>query len=88
MMNEKKWLSVYPDSISKEIKVPEFPMQRILQNACQSYPNNTAITFYDRKISYQELFHASQAFASALQKKVFKKAIVSPSCYLTVRNTL
>ena len=45
MMNEKKWLSVYPDSISKEIKVPEFPMQRILQNACESHPNNTAITF-------------------------------------------
>jgi long-chain acyl-CoA synthetase len=84
MMNEKKWLSVYPDSISKEIKVPEFPMQRILQNACQSYPNNTAITFYDRKISYQELFHASQAFASALQKKGVQKgdrvAIMLPNC--------
>lgn len=83
MMNEKKWLSVYPDSISKEIKVPEFPMQRILQNASQSHPNNTAITFYDRKISYQELFHASQAFASALQKKGVQKgdrvAIMLPS---------
>lgn len=84
MMNEKKWLSVYPDSISKEIKVPEFPMQRILQNACQAYPNNTAITFYGRKISYQELFHASQAFASALQKKGVQKgdrvAIMLPNC--------
>lgn len=28
MMNEKKWLSMYPDSIPKEIKVPEFPMQK------------------------------------------------------------
>jgi long-chain acyl-CoA synthetase len=84
MMNEKKWLSVYPDSISKEIKVPEFPMQRILQNACESHPNNTAITFYDRKISYQELFHASRAFASALQKKGVQKgdrvAIMLPNC--------
>lgn len=84
MMNEKKWLSVYPDSISKEIKVPEFPMQRILQNACESHPNNTAITFYDRKISYQELFHASRAFASALQKQGVQKgdrvAIMLPNC--------
>lgn len=84
MMNEKKWLSVYPDSISKEIKVPEFPMQRILQNACQAYPTNTAITFYGRKISYQELFHAAQAFASALQKKGVQKgdrvAIMLPNC--------
>lgn len=86
MTNGKKWLSVYPDSISKEIKVPDFPMQRILQNACQSYPTNTAITFYNQKITYQELFLASQAFASALQKKGFKRAIVSLSCCLTVRN--
>ena len=70
MMNEKKWLSMYPDSIPKEIKVPEFPMQQILKNTFQSYPNNTAITFYGRKISYQELFFASQAFASALQQTI------------------
>ncbi|KWW11184.1 MULTISPECIES: long-chain fatty acid--CoA ligase [Peribacillus] len=84
MTNGKKWLSVYPDSISKEIKVPDFPMQRILQNACQSYPTNTAITFYNQKITYQELFLASQAFASALQKKGIQKgdrvAIMLPNC--------
>ncbi|MEJ9231218.1 long-chain fatty acid--CoA ligase [Peribacillus butanolivorans] len=84
MMNEKKWLSMYPDSIPKEIKVPEFPMQQILKNTFQSYPNNTAITFYGRKISYQELFFASQAFASALQQKSVQKgdrvAIMLPNC--------
>ncbi|MGE6379003.1 long-chain-fatty-acid--CoA ligase [Peribacillus muralis] len=83
-MNDKKWLSVYPDSISKEIKVPDFPMQKILQNACQSYPSNTAITFYNQKITYQELYFKSQAFASALQRKGVKKgdrvAIMLPNC--------
>lgn len=84
MMNDKKWLSVYPESISKEIKVPDVPMQKILQNACQSYPSNTAITFYNQKITYQELYIMSQAFASALQKKGVKKgdrvAIMLPNC--------
>ncbi|WP_285766733.1 long-chain fatty acid--CoA ligase [Peribacillus sp. SI8-4] len=83
-MNEKKWLSMYPESISKEIMVPDFPMHKILQNACQSYPDNTAITFYNQKITYQELFLASQAFASSLQKKGVKKgdraAIMLPNC--------
>lgn len=83
-MTEKKWLSVYPDSVSKEIEVPDIPMQQILQNTFQSYPNHTAITFYGRKLSYQELFLASQAFASALQKKGVQKgdrvALMLPNC--------
>ncbi|MGE7781255.1 long-chain-fatty-acid--CoA ligase [Peribacillus sp. NPDC097264] len=83
-MNNKRWLSVYPDSILKEIEVPEVPVQQILQKAFESYPGNTAITFYGRKISYKELFFASQAFASALQKKGVQKgdrvALMLPNC--------
>lgn len=84
VMNNKKWLSIYPESISKEINVPDIPVQQILQNTSQTYPHHTALTFYGRKITYQELFIASQAFASALQKKGVQKgdrvALMLPNC--------
>lgn len=84
VMNNKKWLSIYPESISKEINVPDIPVQQILQNTTQTYPHHTALTFYGRKITYQELYIASQAFASALQKKGVQKgdrvALMLPNC--------
>ena len=83
-MSDKKWLSVYPDSVSKEIEIPDIPMQQILQNTAQSYPEHSAITFYGKQITYQELYSASLAFASALQRKGIQKgdrvAIMLPNC--------
>ncbi|WP_419883634.1 long-chain-fatty-acid--CoA ligase [Peribacillus sp. B-H-3] len=83
-MKEKVWLSVYPESISKEIEIPDKTLPQILQETAQQFPHNHAITFYGSKINYQELNHAALSFAEALQTQGIKKgdrvAIMLPNC--------
>lgn len=83
-MNEKVWLSKYTDSIEKEINIPDISLPQILLDRAQKYPQNAAITFYGRKITYKELYTASIAFAASLQRKGIQKgdrvAIMLPNC--------
>lgn len=83
-MREKPWLSMYPDSIAKEIEIPGMTIPQVLQETAKHYPEHNAITFYTKKISYQELLFAVNLFASSLQKNGIGKgdrvAIMLPNC--------
>ncbi|RFU63496.1 long-chain-fatty-acid--CoA ligase [Peribacillus glennii] len=83
-MRKKPWLSVYPESIASEIQIPEMTIPQVLQENAKKYPENTAITFYTKKISYRELSYAVNLFASGLQKNGVQKgdrvAIMLPNC--------
>ncbi len=84
-MSEKKaWLSHYPDSINKEVEIPEKSLPDMLRETAEQYPDQYALSFYGRKMTYKELRGAAAAFAGALQKNGIKKgdrvAIMLPNC--------
>jgi long-chain acyl-CoA synthetase len=83
-MRAKPWLSAYPQSVATEIEIPNHSIPQILQDSTKRYPSNNALTFYGKKISYQELSYTVNAFASSLQKHGVKKgdrvALMLPNC--------
>lgn len=84
-MNEKKaWLVNYPDSIVKNITIPNKTLGQILQETAASYPSHNALSFYGIKMSYQQLYSATLTFTSALQQNQIQKgdrvAIMLPNC--------
>ena len=67
------WLKNYPTEVSKTLSYSVFPLYKILDDSARNYPENTALIFYNRKISYKELEALSNKFAKALQDLGFKK---------------
>ncbi|PFO04740.1 long-chain fatty acid--CoA ligase [Bacillus sp. AFS076308] len=84
MSQKKAWLEHYPESIGKTITIPEIPMGKILQETAAKFPANNALSFYGRKITYEQLNQMAQSFTSALQKNQVQKgdrvAIMLPNC--------
>jgi long-chain acyl-CoA synthetase len=84
MSVQKPWLAHYTDSIAKEIEVPNKTLPQMLLETTAKYPQNHALSFYGRKMTYQELTYASSGFASALQNNGVNKgdrvAIMLPNC--------
>jgi long-chain acyl-CoA synthetase len=50
-MRKKAWLSAYPDSVAKEIDIPDITIPQVLQKIANNYPGHNAITFYTKKIT-------------------------------------
>jgi long-chain acyl-CoA synthetase len=84
MAEQKIGMAQYPDSISSTISTPEKNLIEILQETTTKYPTNHALSFFGRKISYQQLLGLSQGFSSALQQNQVKKgdrvALMLPNC--------
>lgn len=80
----KPWFKHYPESIAKEIDIPNKTLPQMLQETTEKFPQNNAVSFYGRKFTYQEITRAAYGFASALQNKEVKKgdrvAIMLPNC--------
>ncbi|MDZ5472640.1 long-chain fatty acid--CoA ligase [Bacillus sp. 31A1R] len=84
MSTNKPWLAHYPETIAKEVEIPNKTLPQFLLDTTTKYPQQTALSFYGKKISYQELAYTVNLFASALQKKNIQKgdrvAIMLPNC--------
>ncbi|MGO8919814.1 MAG: long-chain-fatty-acid--CoA ligase [Stellaceae bacterium] len=62
------WEKSYPPGISWGEALPApVPLESFLETAEQQWPDKTAIDFYDRKISYSELFDLARRAAKGLQ---------------------
>ena len=84
-MSEKKtWHAHYPESIAADVSIPSKSMPEMLQEVTAMYPQNTALSFYGRKMIYAELQKAVYGFAASLQKNGVQKggrvAIMLPNC--------
>lgn len=55
------------------ISYPNLPLSGLLRKTAEKQPNNVAIVFRDKKITYEELNAASDRFAAALTKMGVKK---------------
>lgn len=70
---EKAWLKFWPQGVPKHIEYPEVPLFNFLKETSEKYPNNTAIVYYDKEITYKELNLFSEIFAAALRDLGVKK---------------
>lgn len=84
MTRQKPWLAHYTERIAKEVEIPNKTLPQMLLETTAQFPQNIAISFYGRKLTYQEVTYAANGFASALQNKGVQKgdrvAIMLPNC--------
>lgn len=67
-MNQRPWLSSYPEEVRPEQEIPAIPLTNYLKDAARSYPNQTAISFLGGTMRYSELLDAAYRFAHSLQR--------------------
>jgi len=81
---ERPWLKSYPEDIPVTIAYPQITIHQILANTAKKYPENTALIFIGRKMTYRELSELVDKLATALHqlgvKKGDKVALFLPNC--------
>lgn len=81
---EKIWFKEYDPGVPTSIDIPETPVHQFLAQTTQRFPNNPALIFYNRKITFAELDVLANQFAAALQANGFQKgdriALYLPNC--------
>ena len=80
---QKPWFKFWPEGIPEHIEYPEIPLFDFLRKTGEKYPNNTALVYFDKEITYKELDLTTDKFAAALNdlgvKKGDKVAIFLPN---------
>lgn len=83
-MSERVWLKHYPPTSNAEIDIPNISLGQVLQETTEKIPQNEAIIFYHKRMTYQELSGMVHVFTSALQEAGIQKgdrvAIMLPNC--------
>jgi len=54
-MYDKPWIKSYPPGVRWDAEIPLTPVQQILEESASKWPDNPAIDFMGRKITYREL---------------------------------
>ncbi|MEH7076768.1 long-chain-fatty-acid--CoA ligase [Neobacillus drentensis] len=84
MSGKQVWLAHYPESIESNVTIPNKPLGQILEETAEKYPDNSALSFYGRKFTYQQLNLLVRTFTSALQRNQVQKgdrvAVMLPNC--------
>ena len=70
---EKPWFKFWPADVRKHIDYPLVPLSDLLTSTAKDYPQNTAIVYFGKRITYRELDDAVNRFANALSKVGVKK---------------
>jgi long-chain acyl-CoA synthetase len=63
---EKPWFKFWPEGVPKSIQYPNVPLSAILTETAEKHPNNAAIVYFDKPITYRELDATCDRFATAL----------------------
>jgi long-chain acyl-CoA synthetase len=69
----KPWLKSYPNGLPPEIHIPDVTVAQAFDEAAHKWRDKTAIIFYGKKVSYTELKHLVERFATALHRLGIKK---------------
>jgi long-chain acyl-CoA synthetase len=67
-MNEMPWIRSYPDGVRWDIDITPVAVQQILDDTAAKWPDNPALQFMGRRISYRELQSLVDRAAKGLQK--------------------
>jgi long-chain acyl-CoA synthetase len=71
--SEKPWFKFWPEGVPKHIEYPEVPLFDFLRKAAEKHPEQAAVVYFHRQVTYNELDEASDRFATALDALGVKK---------------
>jgi long-chain acyl-CoA synthetase len=78
------WLKSYPKGVRPHLDYPDQPLGSFLEQAAADYPEQTALIFYGKKITYKTLLQQAERFAAALVslgiKQCDRVALILPNC--------
>ena len=66
-VREKPWLAHYDPGVPPEIQVPDIPLWRFLEESARRFPQNVALEFLGKTLSYQELWGRARRVAQGLK---------------------
>jgi len=72
-MKDKSESKFWPEGVPRSIKYPNVPLFGLLKNSAEKHPNNPAIIFQDKRVTFKELDTVSDKFAAALHDMNVKK---------------
>lgn len=70
---DKPWVKNYDEGVAETIEVPDHPLPWIMEESARKSPNNVAITFMGKDITYRELNDTVDTVAAGLAASGFKK---------------
>jgi long-chain acyl-CoA synthetase len=70
---DKPWTKQYEKGVPETVEIPDFPVPHFLSEAARRVPDNVALVFQGRNITYKELDAIAGAIANALAANGFKK---------------
>lgn len=70
---DKPWTKQYDKGVPEMVEIPDYPVPHYLTEAARRVPDNTALVFQGRNITYKELDQISSAIAHGLAANGFKK---------------
>lgn len=80
----KRWYKHIPEGNPVEIDIPEISLQDFFKQSVATYPNHTAMTFFQKTFTYTELNQLIQIAASNLKNAGIQKGdrvgIMLPNC--------
>ncbi|RXT14647.1 AMP-binding protein [Ammoniphilus sp. CFH 90114] len=83
-MDSKPWVAHYPQQVKEHLDYPNAALTELLREAVEQYPNQKAIHFLGKTITYAQLNDKVQRFASVLKsfgvKKGDRVALMLPNC--------
>lgn len=63
----KPWIKRYDSDVSPDLKIPAIPLHNILTGTARRFPENEAISFYGKSISYAKLDELTNRFGNVLK---------------------
>lgn len=70
---DKPWVKNYDEGVAETIEVPDHPLPWILEESARKSPNNVAISFMGKDITYRELNDTVDTVSAGLAASGFKK---------------
>jgi long-chain acyl-CoA synthetase len=61
-----RWVNAYEPGIAPTLQYPGVPLHQLLAASAARFPDNPAVDFYGRRLTYRELDRAASRFANAL----------------------
>lgn len=68
MSVERPWIAHYPPEVKPNLEYPRVPLTHFLEKSAKDFPQNPALDFMGKRITYAQLLQSSYQFANALKK--------------------
>lgn len=73
MSHAKPWHAHYPPETPPSLEYPRVPLTHFLEQSAAAYPDNHALYFMGKRLTYRQLLTMSYQFANALIERGVKK---------------